>query len=161
MRIHLSCFFYLAPLSIDTINSIEIYHAKFGCYSVRHLSCGLAPVLKALEPCMTFSHFLVYIGVNRHRQLHQNLSYEIVFVFCPTFDIRIGSSLTSCMHRGHKASGARFQSCTGVDQHHNSTESRNLKQPFCATWPQAYLASQCNQVCSHPSSMIIHHVNGV
>jgi hypothetical protein len=115
-------------VSIDTINSIEIYHAKFGCYFVQLLSCGLAPALKALEPCMPFSHFLVYIGVNWHRQSYQNLSYKIVFVFRPNFDTRIRPSLAPHMHRGHKAIDERFQPCTGVDRHHNATRSRHLKQ---------------------------------
>jgi hypothetical protein len=128
MRIHFSRFPHFASVSIDTINSIEIYHAKFGCYSVRLLSCGLAPVLKALEPCMTFSHFLVYIGINWHRQLHWNLSYETVFVFRPNFDMHISPNLALYMHRGRKAIDERFQSCTGVDRHHNPTESYHLRQ---------------------------------
>ena len=128
LRIHFSRFFHLASMSIDTINSIEIYHAKFSCYSVWLLSCGLAPVLKALEPCTTISHILVYIGVNRHRQLHWNLSYKTVFASRPNFDTRIRPSLAPYMHRGRKAIDERFQSCTGVDRHHNSTESYHLKQ---------------------------------
>ena len=50
-------FFHLASVSINTINSTEIYHATSGSYFIPLLSYGLAPVLKALELCMAFSNF--------------------------------------------------------------------------------------------------------